>query len=264
MWKRRVEDREIRCTTACFCCILQREERPLQGQTAMAKLRMKAHSPVPVAFIHTQKPQLLVPHSCCRGITEQKSTSGVLTAQVCLGMGGSHWSHSHSHGPALAHQSHRGSKAQILTCPCVLKSWDDGIHHQCFFWKSHAVFSPLFFTTETIQAIPKPGRLSHPCFLWQQYNCPWRTHLPTLQWVWQRQWLYFCIFIAHWKGGIRKIRWLEEKRRHTLRPVYWYESLCCWSKRSYLTINFDQRELSCCEKEKQCQLTWNVSVRRVA
>lgn len=122
MQKGRVEDTEIRCSTACFCCILQREKKPLQGQTATAKLRMKTHSPVTeAAFLHTQKPQLLVfSRSCCRGITEQKSASGALTAQVGLGLGGSHWSDSHSHGPALAHtalQSHRGSKGQILTCP---------------------------------------------------------------------------------------------------------------------------------------------------
>lgn len=117
MQKETVEDTEIRCSTACFCCILQRGKKPLQGQTATAKLRMKTHSPVTVAFLHTQKPQLLAfSCSCCRGITEEKSASGVLTAQVGLGLGGSHWSDSHSHGPALAHtalQSHRGSKPRF-------------------------------------------------------------------------------------------------------------------------------------------------------
>lgn len=43
------------------------EKRPLQGQTATAKLRTKTHSPVLSASIHTQKPQLLTPCSCCWG-----------------------------------------------------------------------------------------------------------------------------------------------------------------------------------------------------
>lgn len=65
----------------------------------------------------------------------------------------------------------------------------------------------------------------------------------------------FLFLLPTAREAVGKIRRLEGKRRQTARPVYWYQSFCCWSKSSYLTINFDQRELSCCENEKQCQLS---------
>jgi len=70
--------------------------------------------------------------------------------------------------------------------------------------------------------------------------------------------ILFVFFFSTASEAVRKIRRLEGKRRQTARPVYWYQSFCCQSKRSYLIINFDQRELSCCENEKQCQLSHEI------
>jgi len=96
----------------------RREERPLQGQTATAKLRMKTHSLVPPASIHTQKPQLLAPCSCCWGYEESQSKNLLLERsqhRLGRGWGGSHCTESHWSGPAL---THRGSKAQVSNCAC--------------------------------------------------------------------------------------------------------------------------------------------------
>lgn len=70
--------------------------------------------------------------------------------------------------------------------------------------------------------------------------------------------ILFVLLLPTAREAVRKIRRLKRRRRQTARPVCWYQSFCCWSKRSYLTINFDQRELSCCENEKQCQLSHEI------
>lgn len=128
----------------------KREKRPLQGQTATAKLRTKTHSPVLSASIHTQKPQLLAPCSCCWGSEEsqgKKSTSGVLTAQAGLGLGWQpleweplKWSCSVIQGSA----NPQGSKFQVLNCTCCPGELTRQCSSTSALSGSHnAVFSPV-------------------------------------------------------------------------------------------------------------------------